>query len=101
MIRSRKYLNAARGQECQVRIPKLCNRDPNTVIAAHSNKGRHGKGTSLKAHDIFVTWCCSSCHDALDGRVQTDLTPAEIQDFWQWGFERTLVEAITQGIIKI
>ena len=100
MIRSRKYLNAARGQECQVRIPGICNGDSNTVIAAHSNKARHGKGMGLKSKDSYVAFCCSSCHDAIDGRIHTHLGPLEMDEFWQRGFERTLDLAFEIGLIR-
>lgn len=101
LIRSRKYLDAARGQPCQIKIPNVCSYDSSTVVAAHSNKQRHGKGTGLKAHDVFVAWACDRCHSAIDGRIQTDLSPQELQEFWQWGFERTLISAIEQGFIKL
>lgn len=39
-----------------------------TVVAAHSNAQRHGKGTALKAHDL-PAYVCSACHDEIDGRA--------------------------------
>jgi hypothetical protein len=40
---------------------------PGEIVAAHSNHQRHGKGRSLKAHDIAVAFVCGVCHDVIDG----------------------------------
>ena len=96
--RSSHYLKAARGQECQVRIDGVCNNNPETVVAAHSNQYIHGKGGALKAHDIFVAWACSECHRELD---QGQMSYDQKAHYWQRGFERTLLEALEQGILKV
>lgn len=47
----------------------FCCQRPNdgTVVAAHSNAQRHGKGIGLKAHDL-PAYVCIACHDEIDGR---------------------------------
>lgn len=60
---------AARGQDCTLRIPGVCNRDPETVVLCHSNALADGKGMGLKAPDTEACFGCSSCHDVLDGRA--------------------------------
>ena len=64
---SKKIRNSARGQECQVRIPDVCNRNNETVILAHVGKG---SGMGQKCDDIHATYACSACHDVIDGRVR-------------------------------
>lgn len=64
---SKKIRNSARGQECQVRIPSVCNRNNETVILAHVGKGA---GMGQKCDDIHATYACSACHDVIDGRVR-------------------------------
>ena len=54
----------ARGRECQVREPGICNGDNSTTVLAHLN----GAGMGMKHHDLFGAWACSNCHDLLDGR---------------------------------
>lgn len=50
-----------------VRIPSICNGDPATTILAHySLIGISGRG--LKSPDLIGAWCCSACHDYVDGR---------------------------------
>lgn len=61
-----KITDYARGQQCQIRIPGVCNRDPKTVVACHLGGG--GMGT--KHPDSEVAFGCSACHDVVDGRVK-------------------------------
>ena len=60
-----KITDSARGEQCQVRIPGVCNRDPATVVFAHLNGG----GMGMKHPDYEGAYCCSACHDVVDGRV--------------------------------
>ena len=57
----------ARGQECQVRIYGICNRDNSSVCLCHIRRGGVA-GVGIKPHDIIGVWACSACHDAIDGR---------------------------------
>ncbi len=59
---------AARGQDCTLRIPGVCNGDPETTVLCHSNALADGKGMGLKTPDTAACFGCSSCHDVLDGR---------------------------------
>jgi len=59
---------AARGEDCTLQIPGVCNFDPATVVLCHSNELADGKGMGLKAPDTAACFGCSACHDLLDGR---------------------------------
>lgn len=59
---------AARGEECTLMIPGVCNGDPETTVLCHSNALADGKGMGLKAPDTAACFGCSACHDILDGR---------------------------------
>lgn len=54
---------SARGRECQVRIPGVCNGNPETTVLAHVNGG----GIGRKGADIHGAFACSACHAWLDG----------------------------------
>jgi hypothetical protein len=41
-------------------------RNDGTVVAAHSNQARDGKGRSLKAADYRIAFLCGPCHHELD-----------------------------------
>jgi len=58
------YRKEARGRECMVRIPRVCNHNPETTVLAHLNGG----GMGMKRDDRHGAWCCSACHDVIDGR---------------------------------
>lgn len=62
--------NEARGRECQVRIPGVCNKNNETTVLAHlNNKRLFGVGTGQKVPDIFGAWACNACHGVIDGRT--------------------------------
>lgn len=55
----------ARGRDCSVRVPGVCNHNPETVVLAHLRlQGISGMG--LKANDFLGAHCCSSCHTYCD-----------------------------------
>lgn len=65
------YRKLARGKECQIRLP-CCNGNPDTTVLAHYRMAGYC-GTGIKPDDCtFGAWACSSCHDAIDGRVKLD-----------------------------
>jgi hypothetical protein len=58
---------SARNQDCTLRIPGICNRNPETTVWCHSNESIDGKGAGLKARDVEGCYGCSSCHAYYDG----------------------------------
>ena len=61
------YRKAAKGQNCMVRLPG-CNGGGRTTILAHYRMSPYC-GTGYKPDDaVFGAWCCSECHDLIDGR---------------------------------
>ena len=79
--RNPKILALAREHSCQ-----LCGADDSTIVAAHSNQGKHGKGMSIKAHDYFVIFCCSRCHSFIDtGSASKESRVAA----WEAAYEKT------------
>lgn len=61
-----KYLAACKGQNCYLRIPGVCRNDVESVVPAHSNQSKHGKGLGLKARHMFTIPACYFCHAELD-----------------------------------
>jgi hypothetical protein len=56
----------AKGRECQIRIPGVCNRDSKTTVLCHLHSVQGG-GRFMK-HDLLAAIGCSACHDIIDGR---------------------------------
>ena len=88
--RSPLLLRLARGQDCMVQIPDICNGNSETVVACHANSGVYGKGMSCKSHDWAVAFGCHNCHDAIDGR-RYRLTADERKYYWLAGHISTLL----------
>lgn len=59
----------AKGRECQVRIPGVCNGNSETVVGAHYRMAGLC-GTGCKPSDLFIAWACSACHDEIDRRTR-------------------------------
>jgi hypothetical protein len=84
----------ARGRECQVRIPGVCNRNPETVVLAHVRmKGI--TGTGFKAPDLLGAWCCSDCHQYTESRYNDRDTRAFLE-----GVVRTQDTLIREGKVS-
>ena len=64
--KNNKLRNAARGQQCLVRLPG-CDGGGETSILAHYRLAGYS-GIGLKPPDIMGAFCCGNCHDAIDFR---------------------------------
>lgn len=59
-----------------------------TVVAAHSNQQRDGKGMGNKAHDYRVAYMCHRCHADIDqGSAWDKRSKAEV---WEIAHRRTV-----------
>lgn len=55
----------ARGMPCMIRMPGVCNGNPETTVLCHLRMaGISGMG--LKANDLLGAWGCSACHRYVD-----------------------------------
>lgn len=96
-----KIRKSARGKQCLVRIPGVCNFTPETVIAAHIRiAGTCGVG--MKPSDLLTVRACSACHDVIDGRVRPKgLKKEDLILYVHEAHCRTLIEYEREGLIKI
>ena len=94
MYRNRKLLDAARELPCQ-----HCGIQDGTVVAAHSNQMRDGKGRSLKANDYRIASLCFKCHSELDQGAQ--MSRAERLEMWEEAHRRTIGQLFENGIIGV
>ena len=84
----------ARGRDCQIRIPEICNGNPETTVLCH--KG--GAGLGMKGPDQIAAWGCSSCHDAVDGRLRSGITANyDYRLYFYDGIFRTQEILISEG----
>lgn len=83
MYRSKKLLEIVREAPCQ-----HCGTEDGTVVAAHSNQLRDGKGRGLKAHDYRIAALCFRCHYELDQGSR--LTKEERRELWEESHRKTM-----------
>ena len=81
--RNKKLLEIVRESPCQ-----CCGRKDGTIVAAHSNQQRDGKGTSIKAHDYRIAALCYRCHHELDAGIK--LTKEQRQEMFEDAHRRTI-----------
>lgn len=92
-----KITKSARGEDCQIRLPGICNHDPETTVWAHASGSAAGKGIGMKAPDILGAYACYACHMAVDG--QTKVPRHEVRlAFWE-GHARSVIKLIEKGLI--
>ena len=91
---------SAMGESCTVRIIGYCNGNSETVVLAHLSGIRFNHGTGQKVSDMHGAYCCSSCHDAIDGRVRTNHSRDELKLWHMEGVIETQLKLIAKGLIK-
>ena len=98
-LRSDKLRKAAKGQQCAVQVLGVCNFNPETVVLAHLPSQTHGM--AYKSDDIWAVDCCSSCHDALDGRVPFEWQSGEKEQYMLNALHITLMRRVRDGLIEV
>ena len=81
--RNKKLLEVVRESPCQ-----LCGTRDGTVVAAHSNQLRDGKGRSIKAHDYRIAALCYTCHAELD--QGSKMSKEDRVDIWEMAHRKTV-----------
>jgi hypothetical protein len=92
--RNKKLLELARELPCQ-----QCGKEDGTVVAAHSNQQRDGKGTGIKAHDFRIASLCFTCHTDID--QGSTLTKDQRREMWEWAHRKTMGEFFLRDLISI
>lgn len=83
MYRNKKLLEIVRKSPCQ-----HCGTQDGTVVAAHSNQLRDGKGRGIKAHDYRIAALCYGCHMELD--QGNKLSKQERVEMWDEAHRNTI-----------
>lgn len=96
-IDSRILRESVKDMSCQLNTP-YC--DGGGCVACHSNESDHGKGTSIKADDIFIAAGCASCHAVVDGR-EGKMDKHEREWYLRRGILRTIRTWFITGAVTI
>lgn len=70
-----------------------------TIVAAHSNQLRDGKGRGVKAPDFMVAYLCNDCHMEID--QGKDMTKAERFEAWDDAWRRTIAWLFNHGVLDV
>lgn len=94
-----RITKAARGRDCQIRIPGVCNGNSETVVLAHYRLAGTC-GTGMKPPAILGAWACSSCHDAVDQRSSCSISRDELRLYHAEAVMRTINVLCKEGIVE-
>ena len=83
MYRNKRLLEIVRQSPCQ-----HCGRSDGTVVAAHSNLLRLGKGRGIKCPDFYIAALCYSCHSELD--QGKNLSKIQREEMWIEAYLKTM-----------
>ena len=76
-----------------------CGAQNGTVVAAHSNQLRDGKGKGIKAHDFRIAALCYRCHADLD--QGSKMSKEERKEVWEEAHRRTIGELFLRDLIDV
>jgi hypothetical protein len=94
IYRNKKLLELVRQSPCQT-----CGIEDGTVVAAHSNQLRDGKGRGLKAHDYRIAALCFRCHSELD--QGTKMSKVERVDMFETAHRATIGWLFENGHLEV
>lgn len=96
-----KIRQSARGEDCTINLEGVCNYNPETVVWAHSNDQKHGKGMGLKANDEWGAYACFSCHSCVDGQSKRPswLTKEDVDLAFDFAIEKSRAILMRKGLL--
>jgi hypothetical protein len=92
--RNKKLLEVVRESPCM-----HCGLQNGTVVAAHSNQLRDGKGKGIKAADYRIAALCFQCHHDLD--QGSTLSKDERRELWEAAHRETLAWLFESGHLLV
>jgi len=99
-----KITESARGQDCLIRVPGICNHNPETVVFCHAPGAGMGRKSVFKSPDgkkvDYGSYGCSACHDAVDGRIKTNYKQELLRLWFYEGTHRTTELLVEAGLLR-
>jgi hypothetical protein len=89
---------AAKGRECKVRLPGVCNFNSETTVLAHLRMAGI-TGAGQKAPDLLGAHACSACHAEIDRQTRV-LEQDFVRLAFLEGVMRTQQELIGERLVK-
>lgn len=93
--RNKKLRDSAKYESCV-----SCGADDSTIVWAHSNSSRHGKGMGIKAHDLFGAYLCHRCHADYDsGFYPEEYLEVGVNGWFKEMWEKSMIRACEKGYL--
>jgi len=90
-----KITKSARGKDCNIRVPGVCNFNIETTVHCHLPGG----GIGAKQEDEAGARGCSACHDEVDGRTRI-IEDRDIVELWFYhAVVRTVLQLKHEGLL--
>lgn len=89
--RNKKLTQSAKHESCV-----SCGANDGTIVWAHSNLSRHGKGMGMKAHDLFGAYLCNNCHQKYDSYSAVF---GDLPDWFLKQWEKSMLIACKKGYL--
>ena len=92
--RNKKLLEIVREAPCM-----MCSIQDGTVVAAHSNQLRDGKGTGIKSQDFRIAALCHQCHHMIDNDKTLD--KHDRIEAWEEAHRKTIGWLFTNNHLEV
>lgn len=89
---------AARGRDCQLRLPGYCTHDPDRTVLCHVRRGGIA-GVGQRPIDEAAFVGCDVCHDIQEGRRKAEFEPGELDGYVLEAMCRTLAMWKREGLL--
>ena len=94
MYRNKQLLEIVRKSPCQ-----HCGIEDGSVVAAHSNQLRDGKGRGIKSSDAMIAALCNNCHMEID--QGSKLSKQERVEFWEEAHRKTIGWLFENNLLSV
>lgn len=96
-----KIRESAKGEDCTIRLPRICSFNPEQTVLCHQNSARAGKGGAKKSEDALGAYGCYSCHMIVDRQhpLPPHLSWEEVYEAFQEGHFETFLKLKANGLV--
>ena len=88
-----KLRKLAKGRDCKIRLPGICNFNPETTVLAHYRLAGIS-GIGMKSPDLLGAWACSACHAYVDTHKDDSTVRAFLE-----GVMRTQAQLMREDVL--
>lgn len=91
-----KITKSAKGEQCTLRIPGVCEGRTETVVFCHAPYPNRG---GMRDQDFWGAYGCVDCHDFVDGRVDNLVGFHMTAVYWMPAIHETQMKLHEKGLL--